>query len=60
MKELEELQAKLADIDTQLGINISEVDMSDVVVSEEDDDTTDYSKGSWLRFIYRPVGDTKE
>lgn len=44
MKELEELQAKLADIDTQLGINISEVDMSDVVVSEEDDDTTDYSK----------------
>lgn len=43
MKELEELQAKLADIDTQLGINVSEVDMSDVVVSEEDD-TTDYSK----------------
>ena len=44
MKELEELQAKLADIDTQLGINVSEVDMSEVVVAEEDNDTTDYSK----------------
>ena len=34
-KELEELQAKLNDIDTQLGINISEVDMSDVIVDDE-------------------------
>lgn len=34
-KELEELQAKLNDIDTQLGINVSEVDMSDVIVDDE-------------------------
>ena len=34
-KELEELQAKLNDIDTQLGINVSTVDMSDVIVDDE-------------------------
>lgn len=38
-KELDELQAKLNDIDTQLGINVSEVDMSDVVVGEDDSDS---------------------
>lgn len=36
LKELEELQAKLNDIDTQLGINISQVDMSDVVVADDE------------------------
>lgn len=37
-KEFEELQTKLNEIDTQLGINVSEVDMSEVVVGEEDAD----------------------
>lgn len=40
-KELDELQTKLNDIDTQLGINVSEVDMSDVVVGEDDDGDSD-------------------
>ena len=44
-KELDELQTKLNDIDTQLGINVSEVDMSDVVVGEEDDDTDSFIEG---------------
>lgn len=44
-KELDELQAKLNDIDTQLGINVTEVDMSDVVVGEEDDDTDAFIEG---------------
>ena len=34
-KELEALQSKLNDIDTKLGINVSTVDMSDVVVDDE-------------------------
>lgn len=34
-KELEALQLKLNDIDTKLGINVSTVDMSDVVVDDE-------------------------
>lgn len=40
-KELEELQTKLNDIDTQLGVNVSTVDMSDVIVDDEaaNDDT---------------------
>ena len=41
LQELESLQTKLNYIDTQLGINVSEVDMSDVVVGEEDDGGTD-------------------
>ena len=40
-KELDELQSKLNDIDTQLGINVAEVDMSDVVVGEDDEGDTD-------------------
>ena len=44
-KELDELQAKLNDIDTQLGINVAEVDMSEVVVGEEDDDTDAFIEG---------------
>ena len=44
-KELEELQAKLNDIDTQLGINVSTVDMSDVIVDDEaGSDDTESSK----------------
>lgn len=43
-KELDELQTRLNDIDTQLGINISEVDYSDVVAAEEDDDNISYSR----------------
>ena len=35
--ELEELQAKLNHIDTHLGINVSTVDMSDVIVDDEPD-----------------------
>ena len=38
-KELEELQAKLNDIDTQLGINVSTVDMSEVIVDDGTDDS---------------------
>lgn len=34
-QELEELQAKLNDIDTRLGINVSTVDMSGVIVDDE-------------------------
>ncbi|MBO5700933.1 MAG: DEAD/DEAH box helicase family protein [Clostridia bacterium] len=44
-KALDELQTKLNDIDTQLGINVSEVDMSEVVVGEEDDDTDSFIEG---------------
>jgi len=40
-KALDELQTKLNDIDTQLGINVAEVDMSEVVVGEDDDGDTD-------------------
>lgn len=43
-KELDELQTKLNDIDTQLGINVAEVDMSEVVVGE-DDDTDSFIEG---------------
>lgn len=44
-KELEELQAKLNEIDTQLGINVSEVDMSEVVIDESDDDADLFREG---------------
>lgn len=44
-KALDELQTKLNDIDTQLGINVSEVDMSEVVVGEDDDDTDSFIEG---------------
>lgn len=44
-KELDELQTKLNDIDTQLGINVTEVDMSEVVVGEEDGDTDSFIEG---------------
>jgi N12 class adenine-specific DNA methylase len=37
-KELEELETKLSEIDTALGINVAEVDMSDVFVDEDTDD----------------------
>lgn len=60
-KELEELQTKLNDIDTQLGINVAEVDMSEVGVDEEDGDTDDvqYSRGvsSPDRWTAERVGD---
>ncbi len=44
-KELEELQAKLNDIDTQLGINVSTVDMSEVIVDDgiDDGESANYS-----------------
>ena len=44
-KELDELQSKLNDIDTQLGINVTEVDMSEVVVGEDDGDTDSFIEG---------------
>lgn len=46
-KELEELQTKLNEIDTALGINVSEVDMSEVVVGEDDadGDTDEFQEG---------------
>lgn len=40
-QELEELQSKLNDIDTQLGINVSTVDMSEVIVDDEADSGSD-------------------
>ena len=44
-KELAELETKLSEIDTALGINVSEVDMSDVFVDDDSDDgeTVQYS-----------------
>ena len=46
-KELEELQTKLNDIDTQLGINVSEVDMSDVGVEDGDEESdVQHSRGA--------------
>jgi len=62
-KELEELQTKLNDIDTQLGINVSEVDMSDVVVGDEDDDTDsmiDIEDSAEDRWTTTRTGDNKK
>ena len=43
-KELEDLQAKLNEIDTQLGINVDTVDMSEVIVADEVEDDVQSSR----------------
>ena len=61
-KELEELQAKLNEIDTALGINVSEVDMSEVVVDEEGADVDEFQDGEGIdklaMWTTTRVGDT--